>query len=380
MRLISNLKKQTWVLIFACASMFVLGVADNTRGPSFSDLISFFHLTNTEASSSFAIASAASFLGSFFSNHALKRITLDALLKISLALMALGLFIMAIASNYFSYLFGASVFGLSMGLMGVAQNLMVAEGFESNVQRKALSGLHGLYGLSSLIAPLLVAKSAVYFGPWRSAFYITALLSAIIFLFSVLTRANPSFVVHEMDEDSSLAKASKKKLFAFGLLFASYVVAEILVSSRLALYMRTYFNMDLEHSSLYVTYFFLFLLIGRILFAVKSFTLSIKNQLNGALFFSLFFILLGLYIHPFFLALTGLAMAPLYPLLVAYISEQTGNQKRTFITFAISFQSLCVITMHLGVGFITDLYGLFYAFGVGIVSLILCVICLNFHP
>ena len=33
-----------------------------------------------------------------------------------------------------------------------------------------------------------------------------------------------------------------------------------------------------------------------------------------------------------------------------------------------------------GVGFLTDRYGLFYAFGVGLVSLVLSLICVNFHP
>jgi hypothetical protein len=36
--------------------------------------------------------------------------------------------------------------------------------------------------------------------------------------------------------------------------------------------------------------------------------------------------------------------------------------------------------MHLGVGLLTDSFGLFYAFGVGIFALALSLICLNLHP
>ena len=144
--------------------------------------------------------------------------------------------------------------------------------------------------------------------------------------------------------------------------------------------MRTYFQMDLEHSSQYVTYFFLFLLVGRLVFALKKIPLTIKLQMNLSLLFSIVLLGLGLKYHPFFLALTGLAMAPFYPLSVSYISSKTGDKARSFITFAMSFQSLAVISMHLGVGFLTDTLGLFYAFGVGVVALAISFICLNFHP
>jgi hypothetical protein len=36
--------------------------------------------------------------------------------------------------------------------------------------------------------------------------------------------------------------------------------------------------------------------------------------------------------------------------------------------------------MHLGVGYLTDHFGLFSAFGVGIISLLLALVCINFHP
>jgi hypothetical protein len=39
-----------------------------------------------------------------------------------------------------------------------------------------------------------------------------------------------------------------------------------------------------------------------------------------------------------------------------------------------------VIAMHLGVGYLTDHLGLFYAFGVGIFALGLSCLCLNYHP
>jgi MFS transporter, FHS family, glucose/mannose:H+ symporter len=372
--------KDQWVLFFSCTTMFVFGLADNIRGPLFADLMDFFKLTNTQGSLSFAATSAAALVGNVLSAHLLKHMTLARLLIFSLFLMALGLLFMGLASSFNLYLVSAIIFGLSLGLMTVAQNLIVAESIEPEKQSKALSGLHGLYGLSSLLAPILASRAPEFFGPWRSAFFVTSSIALVILLISFLIRPEPGFTIeeHRIVEDKD--KPSWSLLFSFGGIFAFYVVAEILVSTRLALYMRTYFNMNLEQSSNYVTYFFIFLLVGRVFFAFKAFAASLKSQLTISLLVSILFLVLGLTVNPFFLALVGLSMAPFYPLSVAYISRQTGAEKRKFITFAISFQSFCVITMHIGVGYLTDRFGLFYAFGVGIVSLVLSLLCVNLHP
>ena len=250
------------------------------------------------------------------------------------------------------------------------------------MQAKALSGLHGIYGLSSLLAPLVASTAPIYFGPWRAAFFIASGLAFIFGLVSLITKSDPKYKVHSVEESHlQTSKSTFYELLAFGGIFAFYVVAEILVSSRLALYMRTNFAMDLKQSSEYVTYFFIFLLAGRMLFALKAFKYSLKAQLNTSLCVSILFLVLGLALHPFFLVLLGFSMAPFYPLSITYISEQTGAaKKRQFITFALSFQSVCVISMHMGVGYLTDQFGLFYAFGVGIISLVLALVCVNFHP
>lgn len=375
-----EIEKKYWAFLFAYLSMFVLGMADNIRGPLFPELISFFKLTNSEGSFSFAAASAAALFGNIVSTGLFKKFNLAQVLCLSLFLMALGLFLMGMVPQFYLYILGAIVFGASLGLMAVTQNVMVAENVDQKSQSKALSGLHGIYGLSSLIAPLVAAYSPEIFGNWRAAFFITAAIAMIFGIMSILLRARPRFETHPVLAKTLENQNSLWVLLCFGGIFAFYVMAEIMVSTRLALYMRTYFEMDLESSSRYVTYFFIFLLLGRFIFAIKTFAFSLRSLLNFSLIFSLLLFILGMKFHPFFFVLMGFSMAPFYPLSVAYISEQTGHHRRQFITFALSFQSLCVITMHLGVGYLTDHFGLFYAFGVGFISLLLSLACVNFHP
>ncbi len=378
--MILSVPRYKWALVFACLSMFVFGLADNIRGPLFPDLLNYFKLTNTEGSLTFALASTAAFAGNVISAPLMRFMNLARLLVISIFTMAVGMFGMGISPTFLTYVASAIIFGFSLGLMTVVQNLIVAENVESVKQPKYFSALHSIYGLSSLLAPLLASRAPEWLGSWRSAFFITSGLCALVFVVASIIGAEPKFEIHQHTKEQKEQKATKFSLFAIGGIFAFYVAAEILVSTRLALYVRTYFDMNLEQSSNYVALFFLFMLLGRLFFAVKNFKSSLKVQMNFSLAASVVAILLGLYVHPFFLAVVGLTMAPFYPISVAYIAHVTGMHKRKFITFALSFQSFCVITMHLGVGMLTDRFGLFYAFGVGLLSLVLSLVCVNFHP
>lgn len=371
-----------WSLLFAFSSLFVLGLADNIRGPLFPEILNYFNLSSSMGSLSFATTSTAAFLASFFSALYLKKRTLSSLHQLSMLVMSVGLLLMGISKDFNFFLGGSFVLGLSIGFMGVSQNLLVSESVPPEKQSKALSGLHAMYGFASFLAPLLAAKTTENYSSWRAAFIVVSIFCLLFFIFQILTKPEPEFIVHSLpqknkDDDSRVSKIS---LFTIAGLFGFYVVAEILVSTRLAQYMRTYFQMNLESSSGYVTLFFMFLLLGRLLFAIKKMPLSLKWQMNLSLVGSFILLTLGLKIHPFFLALVGFAMAPFYPLSVAYISEKAGTQARTFITFAMGFQSFAVITMHLGVGYLTDKLGLFYAFGVGLFAIVLSLLCLNLHP
>lgn len=379
---ICKIAQKKWAIFFAFLSLFLLGLADNIRGPLFPEILNYFSLSSSKGALSFATTSTAAFVASFVSGAYLRRFSISSLLLLAVVLMGAGLSVMGNASSFEILLIGSFLLGLSIGFMGVSQNLLVTENVSAENQSKALSGLHAMYGFASFLAPVIASQAAIYFGIWRAAFFATAILCAVFFIFQVLIRPDPTFPVinHEKNKDPDAARISKTALLSIGGLFGFYVVAEILVSTRLAQYMRTYFQMDLEQSSQYVTYFFIFLLLGRLFFALKKINLPIKTQMNASLMISLVLLILGLRFHPFFLALVGLGMAPYYPLSVAYISEYTGSHTRTFITFAMSFQSLSVISMHLGVGYLTDHFGLFYAFGVGLFALVLSWICLNFHP
>ena len=377
-----KLKHSSWALVFAFISMFILGLTDNVRGPLFPGVLNYFSLSSVKGSWSFATTSTAAFVGAYLSSHFLKRYTLSALLMTAMLFMGCGVIIMGKAPAFWIFIVGSFSIGISIGFMGVAQNLLVTENTTAEKKTRTLSALHATYGLASFIAPLLAAGATNATGSWRTTFIIIGVLCFSYAVIQFLVKADPKFEVHQVltagVEDP--VPVSKKALLSIGGVFAFYVVAEILIGTRLAQYMRNYYSMDLTQSSEYVTYFFLFMLIGRIFFAIKKISMNTRKQMNISLALSLILLILGLNSHPIILTIVGLSMAPFYPLSIAYISETTGIHGRKFLTFAMGFQSLAVVSMHLGVGYLTDTLGLFYAFGVGIFALVLSLVCLNFHP
>ena len=372
-------------VIVSYLSMFVLGLADNIRGPLFPEIIKTFELTGMSSSYFYAATSFAAFCASVASYSFLRKKSLLFLLNLSLLLMAVSMSLIGWAGTFGVLIVGAVILGLSIGGLGVSQNLLVSENIPLEKRAKALSGLHSVYGISSLLAPLMAAQATLAFSTWRSAFFIASMICFVLFVFFIFykdkTEPAKNSVVPDLQADQPTSKIPFWGKVTVSGLFAFYVVAEILVSTRLALYMRENFSMDLEQSSLYVMYFFVFLFIGRLVFAFVKVAGSVTTHMNLSLIVSLLFLLLGLQVHPFFLTLVGLAMAPYYPLSVTYISQKTGANERQYLTIALSIQSLSVVGMHLGAGYLTDSAGgVKQAFSIGIAALLISFLCLNGHP
>jgi hypothetical protein len=107
-----------------------------------------------------------------------------------------------------------------------------------------------------------------------------------------------------------------------------------------------------------VTYFFVFLLLGRLLFALVPFRQSIRLLLSVSLVATAALFFLGLWVHPLFLAATGLGIAPFYPLAISWISSEFPHDMDSAVSYMVATDSLMLVLMHLLVGRITDAVGI----------------------
>jgi FHS family glucose/mannose:H+ symporter-like MFS transporter len=355
-------------IAIAYVSLLLLGLSDNIRGPIYPEVLNSFHLSNTEGSLFFSLSSAFGFLGGLMSAHLVLQFSRLQVLRISI-LGLLGAQVVMASAIHFSVLLGASViFGFSLGVMGVVQNMLVVQALDPGPRKnKILSGLHSMYAGASVLAPLVV-NAISWLKPsenlWRNCFYVTASLSGVVFATSFLGPEvkDASVPVPPIDFHPS-AQRKQQIFFAFTLAF--YVVCEILVSSRMALYMRREFAATLTESSWYTAGFFVCLFSGRLLFTFWAPAMALPKQLYWSLGLSFSLLALGILVHPVALMLSGLAMAPFYPLMMSMVGHLFPHSIAKALSWCVGISSALIVIMHICVGFLTDALDIRFGFAVG---------------
>lgn len=361
-------------IVLAYLSLFALGIGDNIRGPLFPEILKSFNVNDTQGAVYYAVSSFCGFVGSLLVRAMLRRWSRVHTLQFSIFLMAVGLIGMGTVSDFKWLLVFSGIFGASLGIVGVVQNVLVSVGSAPEKRQQMLAGLHANYGIASVLAPLVVAGVSAWLGSWRYVFWVVAIVPTALLVgaFFWKDQGSPS---------SQGTKASKltppppqTRRDHLGQIFLAvtlgfYVLAEIMVSSRLALFVRRELNLDLQESSYYLTGFFFFLLAGRLLFTFIHFKWPVRQMLGLFLLTSMLSCAVGLQGYPFFLALSGLFMAPFYPLAMLYISSHYEKSMDSAVSYTMAVQSFCTVIMHGLVGYLTDSYGISTALWVGPLAL-----------
>ena len=356
--------KIIWPLILiSYASLFVFGLSDNIRGPLFAEILKDFNVSDSMGSLMFALSSISGFISSHFARHLLRRFDRRSILQVASIGLTIALLGLALAPNFYVFLAFSVLFGMCSGIIGLIPNVLVPLGSSAEKKQQLLSGLHAMYGIASLLAPMLVAAIGFFTHNWRFTFAITAIAPLSLVIYSLHKSHHPH---HEKPKRTAEEhKENKKKNFkpqiflAFMVSFA--VAAEVMLSSRLALYMRRVWNFNLEMSSLYVTYFFIALLLGRLLFTGVKFNRSIPFQLSVCLLITAVCVALALFVHPLFFAVAGMSIAPFYPLAIAMISSEFPHDLDTAVSYMMATDSMMLAIMHVSVGKLSDQFGIHHA-------------------
>lgn len=369
-----------WPFIFlSYASLFVFGLTDNVRGPLFPEILKQFMISDAMGSMMWALSNISGLVASYACRHLLRKHDRLIVLQGGTIGLTISLWGLALATHYSIFLFFSFFFGLSLGVIGLIPNILVPMGSSSHRKQQMLSGLHTMYGLASFLAPLLAAAVAHFAGSWRWTFAVASLAPLALLLYSfhsshqaLHTKASYSPETHIENKKRNL----KPQLF-LALMLSFAVAAEIMISSRLALYMQRTLHFDMESSSLYVSYFFICMILGRFLFTVVHFKKSPQFLLAHSLLGTFIMALCGLFIHPLFLAGTGFTIAPFYPLTITWISSEFPEDLDTAVSYLMTTDSLMLICMHLGIGKLTDLFDIKKALLIGLVFLVLSFILLT---
>jgi fucose permease len=356
-------------ILLAYLSLFYFGLIDNIRGPLYPEILTHFKIHNNKGTWFFALASGTAILsGSLFPWLAHRVGTYWAFMT-GVFFCVVSQFVFAGARHFEVLLLGSWALGVGIGLIGVAQNILVLTAATRQNLTRLMNGLHANYAGSSLIAPLIVALVFHYTQSFRGPFLALGLLGILTFLYFLKSRE--VFEVSDNKEFKDQSHRLQKKHIYFATVLSAYVVGEVLLATRLAQFMRDVHGASLEASSYWTTSFFVGLFFARLVFTFTSVSMLIRTQLLLGLFSSALFFALGLRVSPWFFVLVGISMAPCYALVMSWMSERAQDSLRVATTSAIVSSGIFIVTMHLVAGQITDLHGVSVALWVGVAFLVL---------
>lgn len=354
------------LLMLGYFSLFALAFMDNLRAPFFEQIMKDYTLTDFTGSFFFSLASLAAFLSSSTSPWILARRNPMDLLRMGFAALALSFFAMTLGGPPSALFFCAAIFGLGVGWISVGEHLAVKAAVNESDRGRAFSGLHSIYAGSSLLGPFLASlffRNEIH---WTVAFRGAA-------IFPMITLAGTFFLKPHWEESRPEENASENVILRFGdtfskdfLLYSAllslYVVGELVISTRLPLLMTREYGVSGEIGAWYLSGFFAFLLLGRLIFSFVTISpLKIFVAYRIVLISTLVILLAGWKIHPLFFCVTGLFLAPFFAMTMDLIARVHSTRADAAMSQAIAVMSLFTVVMHNLVGFLTDRFGIWFA-------------------
>lgn len=369
-----------WVGL-AYLSLFIFGLSDNLRGPLFPDFLKEFGVSHIQGSLFFSTSSLISMLGALLAPRMIRRWGHVRTLLVFLGLSGVAFFGYGLALSFLWMIFCAAMFGVSVGGLGVTQNLLVLQGSDEAHRRQAQSGLHSCYGASSLLAPWIVTGLAALGFRWNTSFFVPVVLILVMILGVFVIRGRWKNEGQGMASEPVLAgdlnafevqspEAAPETLngpisqawtaaeIYWAILLAVYVAIEIMVSSRMSLLLREGFGRSLEDGNLWTSIFFVGLFAGRLVSTFVSLPGRLSHWMKGSMLMAAVLMLLGLWVRPEWLALSGLMLSIFYPLWMTAISQVFPATFHRVASVGVGLTGVSVVLMHTLLGGLSDQVGL----------------------
>lgn len=344
------------LLLAAFVGLFFFGTLDNGRGPAYPEIMKQLGLTNREGSLLFALTSFVGFLMTVFSASWLKVIDLLKGMRLSWLVLSLASLLIGLSGFLKSplLLFSAAVIqGVGMGVSSMNMNLMIEKGAPVSHRRRAYGGLHGTYGVASFFAPLFFTGVKMTGLSWEYFFIILACLGPLLF---ILIPGDEEVFASIPSENQGL-KLPLSFLIILGMTVGTYVASEIVISSRLVLFLEEGHGLSNARAGLYLSGFFILLMSGRLMMGLFNIPFSGPSLLSGSLILTGLFCWLGMKGHFIFFSLTGLSMSVFFPAFMDWMAGTFPNDFQKVIKFVMSGIGIHLVAMHLGFGQLADLLG-----------------------
>jgi MFS family permease len=277
------------------------------------------------------------------------------LITIGLGFVGLGTIALSYAvQGFVSLIVLAVLSGATVAGGGAICNVLVMEGTDLDRRSRIMCLLHAMYGVGSLIAPLVVSQLVSRGFSWPAVFTTAAVPLAV--LISGVAISLPRHDPKQIEEGTPLKWPSRLQaliLFAFSI----YVAGEVMTSMWMVTYLVEGKGLTVVTAAPYLTGFFLMMALTRLLcfFSIKP-----ENErwiLGLCLVLSMGGITLGLSGFLWGFSLAG-ALGPYFPLFLARVGRTFPTEARPLTLWILTSMQLTLALFHISIGKLTDSLGI----------------------
>jgi MFS family permease len=321
------------VFILALLAFFAIALPDNMLGTAWPFMRVTFDQPLAAMSLVLPFGVAATLVSTSGWTWAAARLGLGRLLGASLALSTAGLLLTAVAPAYWVVVACAVLFGLSAGAIDAALNAYAARHFgPSRINR-----MHAAYGVGAATSPLIMT-AAVSFGPsWRGAYLAVMILQGLLAVLFTVTARRWATSARDTDPaapatppaNASAQWRPPRRAVAGLLVVAVNTGLESVVALWGFVFLLDAVALPTATAGLVMSGYWAALVVGRILLGAATERIGIWPMLAGvttatvlaaALVATQLPVLAGVGV-----IVLGLAVAPIYPLLILTTSERTTS-------------------------------------------------------
>ena len=349
-------------LLFICYLGFIsLGLPDTLIGVAWPSVRETFGLQQASVSWIFIGGGCSYFLSSFFAGRFLKIFNIGVLLALSSGLVALSGFNYWAAPIWTLFALGALLHGLGSGAIDAGLNHYVAHHFSA----RHMNWLHACYSLGAMLGPILMTAAITRAQSFRLGYLIVAIILSVLSVLFFATRKkwNNNATPETTAEAQPAAEISASRALQHPIVWLQIIVFFIYTGLEVALGQWAFTvltdnrNIPPATAGGWVTLYWAAILAGRILFGFivdrigidLLIRLSTLAALVGAALFTWNPHPLS---SPIALALSGIGLAVIFPLLMTRTPQRLG---KPIAAHAIGFQ---VAAAMLGAAALPSLAGL----------------------
>ncbi len=373
--------RMVWVLTAgAFFAFFVFGYVDNLKGPILPVLLDDLNFSYTTGGT-LLLGSYFGFLIATLATGVLAdRIGNKLILLAAGVLLTVGLFLFSIGNGFWSLALGMTLGGLGLGAIEVGGNNLIVEVHDA--QRGRFLNLLGVFhGIGSFTVPVVASQLLLSDFSWRQIYQMTLVLTVMLALFFLVVR----YPRRQSSGEGGLGFGALRKvgftrsMMLYYLLIAVYVAAELGIASWLVEFLQQEKGMSLARSSFYLSLFFVFIMIGRLLgsFVVERIGyLRIMLVVSVASIVSLSAGIFGPPTLAILIPFTGLFFSIIFPTATAAVSHQHVKNTGAILGLLFAFGGLGGALGPWAMGVANDVVGVMMGFALSIVYCLVMIVAL----